>query len=76
MNVSPSRLRPRDPDRSPVNQHGGGNGVITQADNEGSSFVDPTYITFPIVGASGVSQPHQVVQLENERLVPDRVCLK
>ena len=76
MNVSPSRLGPRNPDRSPVNQYGSGNGVIVRTENEGSNFVNPTFITFPVVGSSGVSHPHETVQFENELFVPDLVSLK
>lgn len=50
---------------------GGGNGAVVKTTNNGSAFGDPTVITFPVVGSSGVSHPHETIQLENELLVPD-----
>ena len=47
-----------------------------RTENEGSNFGDSTFITFPVVGSSGVSHPHETVQLENELLVPDLVSLE
>ena len=57
-------------------QYGGGNGAIVRTQNNGSNFGDSTFITFPIVGSSGVSHPHETIQLEDELLVPDLVSLK
>ena len=42
-------------------------------DNDASTFGESTFITFPIVGSSGVSYPHETLQLGNELLVPDLV---
>ena len=42
-------------------------------DNNGSTFGASTFITFPVVGSSGVSHPHETLQLDNELLVPDLV---
>ncbi|KAF9777854.1 Lactonase, 7-bladed beta-propeller-domain-containing protein [Thelephora terrestris] len=50
---------------------GGGNGVIVTMQNNGSIFGTSTPITFPVVGSSGVSHPHETIQVDNELLVPD-----
>ena len=44
--------------------------------NDGSNFGGSTFITFPPVGSSGVSHPHETVPFENELFVPDLVSLK
>ena len=47
-----------------------------RTENNGTTFGDPTFITFPPIGLTGISHPHQTIQLENELLVPDLVSLK
>ena len=59
-----------------MNQYAGGNGAVVRTENNGSTFGDPTFITFPVIGSSGVSHPHETVQYENELLVPDLVSPK
>jgi len=50
---------------------GGGNGVIVTTEDGGGSFGDSTPVTFPIIGSSGASNPHETIQLDDELLVPD-----
>ncbi|KAF9652813.1 hypothetical protein BDM02DRAFT_3108955 [Thelephora ganbajun] len=51
--------------------YGGGNGAIVNTENNGINFGDSTFITFPPIGSSGVSHPHQTIQFGNELFVPD-----
>ena len=44
--------------------------------NNGRNFGGSTFIGFPPIGSSGVSHPHETIQLENELLVPDLVSVK
>jgi len=39
--------------------------------NDGTNFGGSTFITFPPVGSSGVSHPHETVPFEDELFVPD-----
>jgi len=52
---------------------GGGNGIIVPTENNGSTFGNPSsyIVTFPVVGSSNVSHPHETIQAGNELLVPD-----
>ena len=59
-----------------LDQFGGGNGVIVSMENNGSTFGTSTPITFPVVGSSGVSHPHETIQVDNELLVPDLVSIE
>ena len=46
-------------------------------ENNGSSFGSSTFaVTFPVVGSSGVSHPHETLQSGNELFVPDLVSPK
>ena len=42
----------------------------------GAVFGNATLITFPVVGASGVSHPLETIQLENELPLPDLVSIE
>ena len=56
-------------------QFGGGNGVIVPTKDNGTTFGDPTKLTFP-TGGQNASHPHQTIQYKDELLVPDlvRMC--
>ncbi len=44
-----------------------------RTEDNGVNFGDPTFITFPHVGSSSVSHPHQTIQFKDELFVPDLV---
>jgi len=59
-----------------MNQFAGGNGAVVRAEDNGANFGDPTFITFPPIGSSGVAHPHQTIQFKDELFVPDLVRTK
>ena len=58
-----------------INQYAGGNGAVVRTEDNGANFGNPTFITFPHVGSSGVSHPHQTIPFKDELFVPDLVRL-
>ena len=58
-----------------MNQYDGGNGAIVCTENNGANFGKSTLFTFPVIGTSDVSHPHQTIQYKDELFVPDFVGL-
>jgi len=50
---------------------GGGNGAVVRTEDDAAKFGDPTFITFPSIGKSNASHPHQALQFNDELFVPD-----